>query len=187
MTCNSNPMSSTLLDQLPPFHSSPTGALRNKSERRQAVPTSVSVDSAILSQSASLSAVATAGGLTVNSAPAANSKSATNSPRPPQPAPDGNGVDATSQSQMIAAHAPPPLLPQYSYLLRPQSGNGTMPALHPDTNTDSSPSPTSRGNDGAKPPPLQPLHERRLMENAPTTLTIPSVTSNSATSLLLNN
>jgi hypothetical protein len=185
MTCNSNPMSSsTLLDQLSPFHSSPNGTLRSKSERRATVPTSVSVDSAILSQSASLSAVATAGGLTVNSAPAAHSKSATNSPGPPHDQSDpGNTVDSTSQSQMIAAHAPP-MLPQYIQIMPPQM----MPALHAETtNTDSSPSPTSRSNDTSKPPSLPPLHERRLMENAPTALTIPSVTSNSAGSLLMNN
>jgi len=182
MTCNSNPMSSsTLLDPLSPFHSSPNGTLRSKSERRATVPTSVSVDSAILSQSASLSAVATAGGLTVNSAPAAHSKSATNSPRPPQ-SESGNAVESRSQSQMIAAHAPP-LLPRYLHIMPP-----SMPALHPETtNTDSSPSPTSRSNDSTKPPPLPPLHERRLMENAPAALTIPSVTSNSAGSLLMNN
>jgi len=171
-----------ILDNMPSFHSSrassacntaaatmgsPTATLRSNppqsKPKKNNVQMAVSVDSGIsrLSQSASLSAVATAGGLTVNT---------------------------PNNDQMIAAHAPPPLLPQYNsfeshILQQPQhqhsSNNsietqiGSMPPLHPDSNTNSN-KPSNNATDN------KPLHQRRLMENAPTTLTIPSaVTSNS--------
>eukprot|EP01084_Bolivina_argentea_P216589 367917_1 len=90
---------------------------------------------------------------------------------------NNDNVNNKNTSQMILAHAPP-LLPQYiisphaPHILHQNSSNnsietqiGSMPPLHPDTNSSS---PTTSD---------KPLHQRRLMENAPTTLTIPAVSS----------
>ena len=140
------------------------------------IAAAISVDSGIsrLSQSASLSAVATAGGLTVNTPlPSINGNHHHQEDGDGDEGGGGDGQENNGRSNQI----PLPLLSRFNlptpsnhYLHHQHSSNnsietqlGSMPPLHPDAN------PESNGSANGKP---APLHQRRR-QSAPTTLTIP--------------
>jgi len=147
---------------------SPTATLRSNPPQSKSA---ISVDSGIsrLSQSASLSAVATAGGLTVNT---------------PLPSMNGHhhpvngngnggeegGEDEGNDNHLMSAHAPPPLMSRFNHYL-PSNPPHTSSNTSIDTQVGSMPplNPDPSGNNSTK---STPLHQRRR-QSAPTSLAIP--------------
>merc|ERR1712129_523569 len=165
-----------------PFHSrssstratvgSPTNTLRSNPPQSNKSAAAISVDSGIsrLSQSASLSAVATAGGLTVNT-PLPSMNGQRNGHR--------HGGDDDEENMISVAHAPPPLGMGRFNMTPSNNNNHYLHSQHPPHSSSN----TSIDTQVGSMPPLTdpsvgsqkstPLHQRRNGLSAPPSLAIP--------------